>query len=351
MERFIRYLQAGLEERQYGVRVFHRANSAPPPWQNPDVTNKLQWSVAGAIQGYFIGRAARRALHPGVKLVLSNSIVGWFPMGNGIRRAHFHHGTYRGHAERIRPFIRYRGYLKSKWWDSMVLERFSGRGTTVLCPSELVRDHVRRFFKYDAAVMWYPLDLDHFRPLDRSACRRELGLTNTVPIGLFVGSTLATKGFSTVEHLIRAFPHVQWLLALIGEVPEALENAPNVRVFRNAPHALLPTLYNAADFSLCPSRYDSLPYVVLEALACGTPVIASPHGASWTFHRDTEQRPLLVDSTDDVQGFERAVEMVARDPDRWREIVARDVRPRLEALMAPANWWPRFLSMVGLPAD
>ena len=82
---------------------------------------------------------------------------------------------------------------------------------------------------------------------------------------------------------------------------------------------VLPTLYNAADFSMCPSLYDPFPFVVSEALASGTPVIASPHGASLTYYTDDALKPLLTASTDDLEGFEKAVRDVISDPQKWRD--------------------------------
>jgi glycosyltransferase involved in cell wall biosynthesis len=117
-------------------------------------------------------------------------------------------------------------------------------------------------------------------------------------------------------------------------------------VFQNAAYDLLPILYSAADFSLCPSRYDPFPFVVAEALACGTPVIASPHGASLTFYTDGVLKPLLTASTEDLEGFERAVEKVVADPESWRRTIQANVRPHLEEMMAPENWWKRFEEVV-----
>jgi glycosyltransferase involved in cell wall biosynthesis len=345
MERFLNYLASGFRERGLGVRVFHAENCSPPRWQHPNPDNKAEWLLAGALHGHFIGRAAKRALHPGVRLVVSNSTVGWYPLGSGVKHAQFFHGTYRGQAEAIRPFIHHLGYLKLKWWDAMLLERLSGKNKIALCCSELVRDEVRRYFGYDAHAMWYPIDLTHFRRLDSQACRQQLGL-NGERVGLFVGSAHPMKGFTTVEHLARKFPAVRWLLAVRGPVPEEVRNIPNVRVFQNATYELLPVLYSAADFSLCPSRYEPFGYVVAEALACGTPVVASPQGASLTFYRDASLKPLLTSSTDDLDGFERAVGQVAADPPLWRARIQDRVRPQLEEVMSPGNWWRRFQEVV-----
>jgi len=347
MERFLQYVAGGFEKRGYGVRVFHTENICPERWRHRDPNNKLGWAIATGLHGYYIGKAAKEALHPGVRLVLSNSTVGWYPLGKGVKHAQFFHGTYRGQAEAIKPFIKYRGYLKLKWWDAMVLERFSGKNSIALCCSEPIRAEIRRYFGYDAQVMWYPIDLNHFRRLDVEACRRQLGI-DAKGVGLYVGSSHPMKGFAAVEHVAHIFPEMTMLVAVRGPVPDPIQQLPNVRVFQNATYDLLPILYNVADFSMCPSRYDPFPFVVSEALASGTPVIASPHGASLTFYTDPLLKPLLTGSADDLKGFEEAVRQVLSDPQKWRDLIQARVRPRLEEMMAPENWWKRFLEAVGI---
>lgn len=346
VERFLQYVAGGFEERGYGVRVFHVENSCPERWRYPPHEQQVGRLVSAGMHGYYVGKAAKAALHPGVRLVLSNSTVGWYPLGRGVRHAHFFHGTYRGQAEAIRPFIKYQGYLKLKWWDAMLFERFSGRKSIALCCSESIRTEIRRYFGYDAQVMWYPIDLNHFRHLDMQECRRKLGIESKA-VGLYVGSTHPMKGFGAVEHIARKFPGLTMLVAVRGAPPNGIEKLPNVRVFRDATYDILPVLYNAADFAMCPSRYDPFPFVVSEALACGTPVIASPHGASLTYYCDTALKPLLTTSTDDLAGFQRAVREVLADPQAWRELIQAKVRPRLVDMMSPENWWPRFQRVVG----
>jgi glycosyltransferase involved in cell wall biosynthesis len=347
MERFLQYLASGFRERGYGVRVFHSENTGPERRRHSKPSGKLGLLLDAGLRGYYIGKAAKEALHPGVRLVLSNSTVGWYRFGNGVKHAHFFHGTYRGQAEVIRPYIKYQGYLRMKWWDAMVLERYSGKKNIALCCSEPIREEIHRHFGYDAHVMWYPIDLTHFRRLDTRECRRKLGIESQA-VGLYVGSSHPMKGFGAVEHVARKFPELTMLVAVRGPLPEGVQKLPNVRVFQNATYDLLPTLYNAADFSMCPSRYDPFPFVVAEALASGTPVIASPHGASLTFYTDPALKPLLTASADDHEGFETAVRQVLADPQKWRDTIQARLRPRLEEMMAPENWWRRFHDIIGL---
>ncbi len=52
----------------------------------------------------------------------------------------------------------------------------------------------------------------------------------------------------------------------------------NIYFIGNQPHDILNNLYNIADVSLVPSRNEAFGLVVIEALACGTPVIGSNNG-------------------------------------------------------------------------
>jgi glycosyltransferase involved in cell wall biosynthesis len=349
MEHFIRVLANGLRANGYLVEVFHRDNCLPVRLRFP--SSQFARYGRDALLGWYIGRRVQKVLDDQVVAVLSNSTVGWYPL-RGLPKAskklHFCHGTYRAQAEAIRPMITRRGYLKMKWWDSMVLERASCHGKLTLCNSEQTREEVKRFFGCDAATVWCPLDTTHFRPIDRLTSRATLGLSADCRVGLFVGNAQLVKNFSLTRHLIESLPQIKWLLALRGEIPPDLECNPNVRVFQDASYDQLPGLYGAADFSVCPSRYESFGFVVAEALACGTPVIASPGGASRLFLRPPPLDRLLISDPDSVEQFRSAILEVLSEPALFRRVVLEWARPQLEEFMTPANWIRRFADITGL---
>ena len=349
MEHFVRELAQGLGRRGYAVEILHRENSSPA-WTNGKFGRYGQKLFASAL-GYFIGRQAKVKLDDDVVAVISNSDVGYYPLHPPSKRTRliqFYHGTYRGQAEAIKPFISYPGYLYLKWWDAMVLERLSGRNKQVLVCSDQVGQEVNRFFGYASATVWYPMDLSRFMPHDPQTSRKELGLPLTGPIGVFVGSAHATKGFPVVRKLIEALPDVCWGLALRGSVPEDIRTNPHVRVFQNMPNEKIPLLYSAGDFALSPSRYDAFPYAVCEALACGSPVIASPSGASCLFLKEPPLDRFLVSHADATGEFLEAVTELLHDPELYRKAVLKDIRPVIEDVMSPGNWWRRFLQVTGL---
>jgi glycosyltransferase involved in cell wall biosynthesis len=347
-EHFVRELVHRLEQKGYGVEIFHRGNSEPAWFAN--CTGRLGKKLAETLCGYWVGRSARRHMSVDVTAVISNGDTGYYPLRrrSPVRTIHFYHGTYRGQAEAIRPLIRYSGYLYLKWWSSMVLERLSGRGKLVISNSDQTRDEVRSFFGYESVAAWLPIDTAEFRPRDIDASRAALHLPNRTGIGLFVGSLHPMKGFALVKRLIERLPEVHWVLALRGDSPETEIVARNVTILYNVAHDQVPLLYSAADFSVCPSLYEPFGYVVAESLACGTPAIASPGGASRLFLSETPVDRLLISGPNFEDGFVTAVREVLREPDLYRKAVAERVRPKIEELMASENWSRRFFEATGL---
>jgi glycosyltransferase involved in cell wall biosynthesis len=347
-EHFVRELVTSLETRGYQVEVFHRGNSGPEWLALP--RGRFVKKLAGTLCGYWIGRAAQQHLNEDVAAVISNSDVGYYPLSRGavFPKIHFYHGTYRAQAEAIRPFIKRTGYLYLKWWNSMMLERLSGRGKLVLCNSDQTCLEVKSFFGLNSIAMWLPIDTARFKPLDVADCRASLNLPQGSKIGLFVGSVHPMKGLSVVQSLINLLPEVHWLLALRGDLPTGRFGGPNATILQNVSRDQIPLLYGAADFSICPSLYEPFGYVVAESLACGTPVIATPGGASRAFLEYPPLERLLISDPSAVDQFVAAAGEVMRAPEIYRRAIEEFVRPKLNDLMSHENWSRRFFQLTGL---
>jgi glycosyltransferase involved in cell wall biosynthesis len=346
METFIREQIHGFEQRGYTVRTFHRRNSGHDTFLS--LANQVCRPVTEALLGLVIGKAAQRAMHEGVAAVISHGLVGWYPLRVPLRckQIHFYHGTYRAYAEVMRSDISLLGYWKMKWWDTMLLTRLSGRGKLILCNSGQVAEEVDRFFGYESHVVSL-IATRQLAPLDLTGCRRALGLPVDVPVGAFVGSLHPMKNFPMVRSLIQKLPEVHWIIALRGDLPKE-PLPPNVLLIRDVPSEIIPQIFSASDFSLCPSAYEPFGYVVPESLSCGTPVIAAPGGASSLFLSDPPLDCLLVPDSDDTDGFLAAVRDVLDRPAFYRQLVLEHARPRVEQWMSPENWWRRFFEMTHL---
>jgi glycosyltransferase involved in cell wall biosynthesis len=138
------------------------------------------------------------------------------------------------------------------------------------------------------------VDCDKFRPLPIAAAREELGLPTDRPIVVSIGNLQERKGFhllvDAIPEIRRRFPEV--LVVIVGgpapygsdfgpEIRariEALGGGDHVRLVGARPHEELCRWYSAADvFTLLSSREGS-PNVLMEALACGAPSVATRVG-------------------------------------------------------------------------
>jgi len=124
------------------------------------------------------------------------------------------------------------------------------------------------------------VDLGLFRPLDRQATRRRLGLDG--PTLISVGHLIERKGHHFIVEAMQSLPGFTLLIA--GEGPEhanlekriaALGLGDRVRLLGPRPHDELPELYGAADALVLASSREGWANVLLEAMACGTPAIAT----------------------------------------------------------------------------
>lgn len=132
------------------------------------------------------------------------------------------------------------------------------------------------------------VDIDLFRPVPIGQARSRLNVPLDARVILFVGALDQAHRFKNVDGLLRAFarlalPNVLLLVAGDGDQRSRLESlarelgiAEHVRFLgRQAPEAL-PSVYSAANVLVLPSiGVESFGLVQIEALACGTPVVAS----------------------------------------------------------------------------
>jgi glycosyltransferase involved in cell wall biosynthesis len=138
-------------------------------------------------------------------------------------------------------------------------------------------------------VILTPLDMNTYRPMSRAEACRRAGLDPTRHYLLFVGRL--DDPVKRVSTLIEAFvlladdhPDVDFLIAGGGPDEDELrqmaeETLPSrVRFLGWVTPEQKPPLYNAAECLLLASRSEGFPTVVGEAMACGTPVLASNVG-------------------------------------------------------------------------
>jgi len=126
------------------------------------------------------------------------------------------------------------------------------------------------------------VDLERFVPEDRGAAREHLGLAKEGRYLLMVGNLVELKGHHIAIEALAHLPGVTLLIAGAGPDKAALKAltsrigvAERVHWAGVVPQGELKWWYSAADaLALCSSR-EGWPNVLLEAMACGTPVLST----------------------------------------------------------------------------
>lgn len=155
---------------------------------------------------------------------------------------------------------------------------------TVVTPSKWLGEQAAQsslFKKYKREVIPYGFELDVFKPQNDELSRKEIGVSADAKIILF-GATYNNKrkGFEYLVQALKNFKQTNFkeeiylgVFGNIGDFQTVLSeyNILNFGAVNNP--ELLAQIYSLADVFVIPSLEDNLPLVVVESLACGTPVV------------------------------------------------------------------------------
>lgn len=176
---------------------------------------------------------------------------------------------------------------ESSGWAQRTYIRWALRSSTaVVAVQEDLRRRAQDLVSRPIPVIPHGLRLRPTHGLSQEAARTSLGLSPDEPIVLYVGRLLRIKG---VRHLLGAFPRVlarspqaRLLIVGDGEEHEALRASahrlgisPRVTFLGTLPHEDVIRCMRAADLLVLPSLVESFGIVLLEAMGCGLPVVAS----------------------------------------------------------------------------
>ena len=227
------------------------------------------------------------------------------------------------------------GYRVSSWVERTAVEA----ADAVIAVSSGMRDDVLATYPaLDPSrvhVVRNGIDTEKWYPVgDRGSTLARIGVDPNRPIVAFVGRITRQKG---VAHLVAAAhqfsPEVQLVLCagapdtpeIAAEVGGAVQELANSRsgifwVQEMLPGDQIREILSAATVFVCPSVYEPLGIVNLEAMACSTAVVASDVGGIPEVVSDGETGVLVHYDPADAVGFEtqlaKAVNAMVADPDR-----------------------------------
>jgi starch synthase len=244
------------------------------------------------------------------------------------------------------------GYRVSSWAERTAYE---SADAVVAVSNGMKADILSSYPSLDEArlhVIYNGIDTDFYRPDPDTTVLERIGVDPRRPYVAFVGRITRQKG---VPHLLRAGlgfdPDLQVLLlagaadtpdlkaetdALIGDLREQRDGV--FVVSEMLPREEVRQVLTGALAFLCPSVYEPLGIVNLEAMACETAVVASSVGGIPEVVLDGETGALVPYDAADPTGFERGiaegVNRLAADP----ELAARYGRAGRERAVSAFAW-------------
>jgi glycosyltransferase involved in cell wall biosynthesis len=231
------------------------------------------------------------------------------------------HIVFRAFYERVRPELSLRRVPIRGWLRVihrrlyykliMCLERriYRDPGVQLVAVSSLVAGQLRSHFqREDVRVIRNAVDTLRFAPegrlAKRKASRESASYDENDFVLLLIGNDWKKKGLDTLLEALAVLRDLPWRLLVVGSDDPNLYRvllerlaAPD-RVRFEKPSADVLSFYAAADLYAGPSLEDAFNLPILEAMACGLPVIASVQAGASEMIRDEETGFILSDPQD-----------------------------------------------------
>lgn len=173
------------------------------------------------------------------------------------------------------------------WLKKLVEKQFLKKSVKIICVSENLKKKIlKRYYLEKSRIEVIPIGIqtDIFIPRpseEKKSIRKKLGLgENDLVIGFVASEISYPKGGNEVitvfSELRKKYSNLKFLL--IGKPKIEIPKDSSVLHFDFVKREELPLFYNAMDIFLFPSKSEGAPKVVMEACACGIPVIATYTG-------------------------------------------------------------------------
>jgi UDP-glucose:(heptosyl)LPS alpha-1,3-glucosyltransferase len=267
------------------------------------------------LRPWVFGAACRRALasaHHQVSVGFDkiSGLDVLYPQG-GLYAANAEYNLLKYRSPLVRRLVRLLKFIDPSHRSFLALDRYQyqRQPLLVVAISEMVRRHFEHYYQLDPAnlrMVRIAIDLDRFdecdRPRRRLEWRQQWGLSPEHIVGLFAGMNYRLKGLEPLLRAVARLPATTPFRLLVAGSPHTASFERLARRLKIADRvhfagycADMRNCYFAADFFVHPTFYDPCSLVVLEALACGLPVVTSRYNGAAEVMRPPREGYVLDD--------------------------------------------------------
>jgi glycosyltransferase involved in cell wall biosynthesis len=328
---YFRNIAAGLSGKGVQVSLLELGSGVEPEWlsQVPRVPYsslglsrkagmpKATLELVRFMRGHNVDLLHTHLFYAG----LMGALAGKFHKGTQIALMRHHTGVVRMLGSRFHV-------AADKW--------MAENAAHVMTVSEAARQYmleVDGIRRQDIEVVHLGFDFDRFKadPAARSRVRAELGLESGDVVVGYVGAVVPGKGHS---QLVRAFrsviseePDTKLLLVGKGSLPEvdsAINDLPENSVIATGWRVDVESCLNAMDIFVQPSLSEAFSQVLIEAMGCALPVIATDVGGA----REVIENGVngVIVPADEVEFLAREIIQLIKDPNRRGSLAERGAR-------------------------
>jgi starch synthase len=248
------------------------------------------------------------------------------------------------------------GYNVSSWLEKTAMENAEG----IIAVSQGMKNDILDCYRPEpekVRVIYNGIDTGQYQKTLQPDILAAYGIDPRKPYVLFVGRLTRQKG---IIHLVHALPYIEAGVQIVlcagapdteaiaremrVEVERARAGAPNdiIWIPEMVPVEQIIVLYSHAALFVCPSIYEPFGIINLEAMACGTPVVAAAvggipevvvHGQTGIlvpFDPVSGENPEPLQPEQYAQDLAAAINELLRAPER-RQLMGAESRRRVEA--------------------
>lgn len=314
------------------------------PWA--EITNGTEGKFKGALEAFSLNLTQIKALH-GVDIVHTHT---WYVSMAGYLAKKLYNVPFVLTTHSLEPLRAWKaeqlgsGYAMSSWMEKTAILD----ADAVIAVSKGTKEDILRVYPVDPArvhVIYNGIDTEEYKPTRDTSALVKFGVDPAIPYILFLGRITRQKGVTHLVDAIRYLPRDTQVVLCAG-APDTPEIAAEMRSKVDAVHTTHPhvvwiekmvskpeaiQLYSNARLFCCPSVYEPFGIINLEAMACGTAVVASATGGIKEVVVDGETGYLVPFHQDPATSF-------PTDPEQF----ARDLAAKLNDLLADPQKCDRF---------